>query len=45
MKEDPDDPYANLHRERYSVAHSYYHFLVVLPSSINIHFVNGAFEE
>lgn len=39
------DPYANLHRERYSIAHHHDHVLLVLPSSINIHFVNGAFEE
>ena len=39
------DPYANLHRERYTIAHHHDHVLLVLPSSISIHFVNGAFEE
>jgi hypothetical protein len=39
------DPHANLHRERYTIAHPHNHVLVVLPSSINIHFVNGVFEE
>lgn len=41
----PAEPYANLHRERYTIAHPHNHVLVVLPSSINVHFVNGVFEE
>jgi hypothetical protein len=41
----PADPYAILHRERYTIAHPHNHVLVVLPSSINVHFVNGVFEE
>ena len=45
MSYQPGDPYANLHRERYTIAHPHNHVLVVLPSSINVHFVNGVFEE
>lgn len=41
----PADPYANLHRERYTIARPHNHVLVVLPSSIKVHFVNGVFEE
>lgn len=41
----PPDPYANLHRERYTIARPHDHVLVVLPSSINAHIINGVFEE
>ena len=45
MNDRTGDTYANLHRERYTIAHPHNHVLVVLPSSINVHFVNGVFEE
>lgn len=41
----PPDPYANLHRERYTIASPHNHILVVLPSFVRVHFVNGVFEE
>jgi len=35
----------SLHRERYTIAKNYDHVLVVIPSSIITHFVNGVFED
>jgi hypothetical protein len=35
----------SLHRERYIIAEDFDHVLVVIPSSIITHFVNGVFEE